>query len=69
MLVITSGSEVKWIGDLKRLAPGEMMEGTFFIILPKNEIKEQKTKLNLEFWDKGKMIGKSKTTFLGPVHH
>lgn len=69
MRVIAEGSEVKWIGDVKRLAPGEMMEGTFFIILPRNEIKEQKTKLNLEFWDDGKLIGKSKTTFLGPVHH
>lgn len=69
MLVQVEGSEVKWVGEEKPLPPGELMEGTFFIILPKEKITEQKSKIGIEFKSGERVMGKAKTTFLGPVNH
>lgn len=41
--------------------------GSFFVILPKNAIKQPKSKILLALYDKGKKIDEVKTNFLGPV--
>lgn len=63
------GSEVKWIGEEKIAKSNELIEGTFFLILPKNTLDHQKEKIQIEFWAGDKLIGKTKTTFLGPSNH
>lgn len=63
------GSEVKWVGEEKIAKTNELIEGTFFLILPKNTLDHQKEKIQLEFWAGDKLIGKTKTTFLGPANH
>jgi hypothetical protein len=67
MLINVDGATVRWVGEKRVAKSNELMEATFFIIVPKSEIKEQKTKLNIEFWQGERLVGKSKTTFLGPV--
>lgn len=63
------GSEIKWVGDKKPALSNELMEGTFFLILPKDQLHQMKNKLIIEFWSGDKMMGKTKTTFLGPAGH
>lgn len=62
------GAEVVWVGEEKPAKSNEMLEGTFFIKLPKDQIHDQKSKIEIEFWSNGKLISTAKTTFLGPVH-
>lgn len=61
------GAEIRWVGEKHAVPSNELAEATFFIIVPRSSIREQKTKLNVEFWQGDRLIGKSKTTFLGPV--
>lgn len=67
MHINVDGATVRWVGEKRVAKSNELMEATFFIIVPKSEIKEQKTKLNIEFWQGDRLVGTSKTTFLGPV--
>ncbi len=62
------GADVVWVGEEKPAKSNEMLEGTFFIKLPKDQIHEQKSKIVIEFWSQGKLISTAKTTFLGPIH-
>jgi len=41
--------------------------GTFFVVLPKEYIKERKTIIRLAILENGKEIGTTKTNFLGPA--
>ncbi|MBI1780279.1 MAG: cytochrome c oxidase accessory protein CcoG [Sphingobacteriales bacterium] len=50
--------------DVKEEAVGS---GSFFVILPKNAIKQPKSKIMLGVYDNGKKIDEVNTNFLGPV--
>jgi len=41
--------------------------GSFFVILPKKELKSRKTQIKLALFDGDKKIADVKTNFLGPV--
>ena len=61
--------EIRLIGvDEIRLKKAGQASATFFILLPKKNIKERKTKLKIDIFDKanGKKIETVSTTFLGP---
>lgn len=60
--------EIKIIGNEIKVAKNKLSEGTFFIELPKDQIKTMKTKLVIEVYNKGKLIDKVKTNFLGPTN-
>ena len=69
--------EMKLVGDIGRIEyiggtpPGTIEEGikkgTFFIIVDKSKLKERKTMLSIEIYSDGKLIDKTKTSFLGPM--
>lgn len=67
MIVLKEGGEIRWVGEDKPLIPGELMEGTFFLILPQSSITERKSKIELEFKSGERVLGNAKTTFLAPV--
>ena len=67
MRIDIPGAEVRWVGEKRIAKSNELLEATFFIVLPKGSIHEQKSKVKIEFWQGDRLIGKSKTTFLGPV--
>lgn len=60
--------EIKIIGNEIKVSKNKLAEGTFFIELPKSEIKSMKTKLVIEIYSKGKLIDRVKTNFLGPAN-
>ncbi len=41
--------------------------GTFFIVLPRNEIKDRKTILRIGLYENGVKLDEVKTSFLGPI--
>jgi len=41
--------------------------GTFFVVLPKENIKQRKTMIRLAIFENGKEIAITKTNFLGPA--
>ncbi|MFT3826991.1 MAG: cytochrome c oxidase accessory protein CcoG [Chitinophagaceae bacterium] len=47
--------------------PEDQGSGSFFIILPKNILKQRKTTLRIGLYDGGRKIDVIKTNFLGPV--
>lgn len=42
--------------------------GSFFIILPKNQVKDRKTKVNIGIYSNGERIDVLSTNFMGPIH-
>jgi hypothetical protein len=40
--------------------------GTFFVVLPKNVVKQRKTVIHIGLYEGGKKIDEIKTNFLGP---
>ncbi|SMO45638.1 cytochrome c oxidase accessory protein CcoG [Solitalea koreensis] len=60
-------AEVKLIGKALNAKKEGITEGTFFIYLPKEIIKNRSTKLNVTLWSEGKKLETIKTSFLGPV--
>jgi cytochrome c oxidase accessory protein FixG len=60
--------EIKIVGGRLNVPKNKLSEGTFFIELPKSEIKTMKTKLVIEVFNNGKLIDKVKTNFLGPAN-
>lgn len=45
----------------------EQSDATFFVILPKNEIKDRKNKIKLGLYENGEKVTDLKATFLGPI--
>lgn len=45
----------------------EQSAATFFVIIPKSEIKDRSSKIRLGVYENGKKIKELKTTFLGPM--
>lgn len=42
--------------------------GSFFIILPKNQVKDRKTEVNIGIYSNGERIDVLSTNFMGPIH-
>lgn len=61
--------EVELIGKNEIIIPSEAMaEGTFFIIIDMDELKERKSKISLGIYNEdGELLEKVKSTFLAPV--
>jgi len=41
--------------------------GTFFVILPRNQVRARKTVLHIGLYEGGKKIDEIRTNFLGPI--
>lgn len=50
-----------------KMAKEAQAAGTFFVVLPKEEIKQRKTIIRLVIFENGKEIATTKTNFLGPA--
>lgn len=50
-----------------KMAKEAQAAGTFFVVLPKEEIKQRKTIIRLVIFENGKEIATTKTNFLGPT--
>lgn len=50
-----------------KMAKEAQAAGTFFIVLPKENIKERKTIIRLAIFENGKEVATTKTNFLGPA--
>jgi cytochrome c oxidase accessory protein FixG len=57
--------KIRFVGKKPVLKEKELLQGSFFITLPKSEINGYKLKLNIDVYDKDKKIETVKTTFLG----
>jgi hypothetical protein len=56
------------VGEKIPDAPKQAMsEGAFYLEFPVNQLKGYKTTVHLEIWASGKLIDKTKTSFLGPL--
>ncbi|MBL0316502.1 MAG: cytochrome c oxidase accessory protein CcoG [Flavobacteriales bacterium] len=63
------GSTIRLIGNQDLVVKKDSLIDTqFFVIVPANNILQQKTKMKVEVWSNGKKITEAKTTFLGPAH-
>lgn len=58
---------IKMIGKDMMVNKDSKTESEFFILIPKDKIKERKTKLLVGVYFRGKKLETVKTTFLGPV--
>ena len=59
--------EIKFVGnEITDVNKDSMVEGVFFLILPRNEITNVKTPVRLEVISQGKVVEEVKTNFLGP---
>jgi cytochrome c oxidase accessory protein FixG len=68
-VVDAPNAEVKMIGNDMHIAPNNLADGEFFIILPAEDIHTQKSKLKIQMVANGKVMDVEKTTFLAPVSH
>lgn len=59
--------EIKLIGGDLNFAPQQIKEMKFMITIDKNKITKMNNPLNIEIYDKDKLIKSIRTTFLGPV--
>lgn len=50
-----------------KMAKEAQAAGTFFVVLPKENVKQRKTKIRLAIFENGKEIATTKTNFLGPA--
>ena len=58
---------IKMIGKNLTLLKESKTESEFFILLPKDKIKNRKTILFVDIYSENKKLGRVKTTFLGPI--
>lgn len=62
-----SGS-VRLIGSpVIEIKPEQQVAATFFIVLPKSEIRERKQKIQIGLYNKGGLVNKLSSTFMGPI--
>ncbi|MFA7289656.1 MAG: cytochrome c oxidase accessory protein CcoG [Melioribacteraceae bacterium] len=61
------GAEIKLIGNDLKVAPQEVREAKFFVIIPHNLANKLRTKLEIEVISNGKVLDVIKTSFLGKV--
>ncbi len=60
--------EIKLLGNDLNVGPQGVSEGKFLVILPKSEIKQQKTNFKIAVMSNGKTINVIQTAFLGRVN-
>lgn len=58
--------KIRYVGEPPRLIPGEVAKGALFIDIPKDVIKNRKTKINLDLMAGDKLMDHTSTNFLGP---
>lgn len=58
---------IKPVGRLPQTKAGDMVEGAFFIEIPRNELEGRKNNITVDVYSQGERIDRVKTTFLGPV--
>lgn len=62
------GGEIRAVGQLELVVPPQgMQEGAFFVELPADEVKGQKTKLVLQVYSNNELVDEVSTSFLGPI--
>jgi cytochrome c oxidase accessory protein FixG len=59
---------IKYIQPLSTLNKEESARATFFIMLPASRIHEAKTNIQLKVMQGKKVLGETKTTFIGPIN-
>ncbi|MFI5221988.1 MAG: FixG Ig-like domain-containing protein, partial [Bacteroidia bacterium] len=50
-----------------QLGEDSLAKGSFFVIFPKNEIRENNSEIKLQVLSNGKIMDEIKTNFIGPV--
>ena len=58
---------IRFIGNPPTLVADDMVEGSFFLILPKDKVLKTKNAIKIELWSEGKLLTTSETNFLGPI--
>lgn len=61
------GLKFELVGAAPKTVSNEVTEGAIFVKIPKEAIKDRKTKLHIEVWGDGELIDETNTTFFGPV--
>ncbi len=63
-----SGVRFRIVGDKQPVAePGKAVKGVLFIDIPADQLQSRKTVLHIEVLSNGKIVDRTKTTFLGPI--
>ncbi len=62
-----SGMEVKMLSGNLIAKADSLITGSFFLLMPEEEIVKRKYDLEVEWWSEGKLMKKEKTTFIGPA--
>ncbi len=60
-------AQIRLVGKPLLLKGGEITKGSFFIVIPKKDLKESRLKLYVKILSNGKEIDHVKTSFLGPM--
>lgn len=64
----TLNGEIEIIGsDTIIIAGGSEAQGQMFLYIDKNKIKDKKSEINIEIYDKDKLIKNIKTSFMAPI--
>ncbi|MES2796133.1 MAG: cytochrome c oxidase accessory protein CcoG [Bacteroidota bacterium] len=58
---------IKMVGKAITVSSAELAESSFFIYIPKQNLKESSVKVELEVISNGEVIDRVKTKFLGPI--
>jgi polyferredoxin len=66
-LVGASEGRIRLVGEAPTVQAGEVSEGALFIDLEKDWLEGRKTKIKVEVYSNGELIGTTSTNFLGPV--
>ncbi|SDJ75782.1 cytochrome c oxidase accessory protein FixG [Catalinimonas alkaloidigena] len=62
------GGSLRRVGDeALTLPPGEMVEGVYFIELPRSDLQARKTKITLQIFRQDELIDEIETSFMGPA--
>ncbi len=63
------GAKIRLIGPQNLdLTTEKHLQGVFFIDIPRKQLKQRTTRIQLEIWSKNKKIDHLKTNFLGPLN-
>ncbi len=60
-------AQIRLVGKPLQLKGSEITKGSFFIIIPKKDLKDSRLKLYVNIVSNGKVIDHVKTSFLGPM--
>ncbi|MCX8080750.1 MAG: cytochrome c oxidase accessory protein CcoG [Bacteroidia bacterium] len=60
-------NEIQFIGKKPSLKSKSITHGEFMVIIPKNALKERKSKIKIELYHNNKKLGNAKTIFYAPI--